>query len=517
MKSISLAILLLLTTSLTASCGGGGSSSNNDNSARTPPSRMSEKRTETPFSIVFESNVGLSRTVRINGTNIGLGPAFRHERPQLNDLSTNTSRTGIWFGSGTWSDPIGRDGSATAQRILSFIKSFQRQNDRENRQSGDLITVDFGVPKTVRFGRVSQNERNLIIRAIENLNSALPYRNRLRLGSELESLLSPEDIPEGEIHIHITNGKGNWFQEFHEDENDNPDRVLGIGGALANPDSGKPRILGGYALIDRGSVRRSVPKNDLYSTQMEFVITHELLHAYGIGAHADPNQYPSSILVPELRELLRSVPPLYTSLDGESLLAIHNISPGRDISSLTIQDLGPWEKNGFQLIGSIDDPRSSSMVVEFGATFRNGLSKPWAWGPRPNHSIRNNPELSGMDTATWNGSLIGYTRRGQTTSGDATITLNLENYSGQAFFDEIETWGVSVHPGSQGAGQRWQDGDLSYIIAVPNNGASERFVSVPDQKSDLGIVSGVFTGTLHTGATGIVEHPDLSAAFGAIR
>ncbi len=476
---------------------------------------MSRERIEPSFSTLSDSNVGIFRSVRTDGRNIGLGPAFQHERPRFSDLSTKTSEDGIEFGSGTWSDPRGRDGSQTANEILRYLRSFQRQANRERDQFGDLIIGGYARQKTVRIGSgVRENERRLIIRAIENLNTALPYQNRLSLGQDIARILSADEISDGEIHIHITNDKEDWL-EGYDDQFEDLERVLGIGGIATNPGLEIQDFVAGYALIDRNAVRRSTSINNSYPTQLEFVITHELLHAYGIGAHADPSRYPSSILVPEIPRFLRSLPPLFTSIDGEALLAIHIISPGTTIRSLTIGDLGPWEKNGYQLIGSINEPESSRPVVEFGATFRNGLSKPWAIGPRPSRWIRNNTSLSG--SATWNGSLLGFTRRGQTTSGDARITLNLRSFSGQANFDQIETWGVAAHPGTQGNGQLWKNGDLSYRIAVPNNGASERFVSISDQNNDLGIVSGVFTGPLHEGATGILEHPDLSAAFGAVR
>jgi len=443
---------------------------------------------------------------------------LQHERPELGDLDTRTSQHGITVGSGRWHDPSRRDGSASAETIVDFLVSFQIQSERETRENGDLIVGDYGQQRTLRIGDdISQLERKLIIRAIENLNSALSYENRLQLGKDVTEFLLPEEIPNGEIHIHITNGKGKWFDNSEEYKFENPERILGIGGVGIDQNTEMLRALKGYAWIDRNAINTLIPLDYRYSAYLEFVITHELLHAYGIGAHADPNKYRSSLLVPELPRDLRVVPPLFTSLDGEGLLAIHKIFPGTPVRSLSSGDLGPWENDGFQLVARMDKPDNGGADFEFGATFRNGLAKPWAIGPRPNTSIRNNTELLGMDRATWNGSLIGFTRRGQTASGNARIMIDLGNFTGQAKFEGIETWGNSVHPGTRGKGQVWQDGDLNYRIAVPNNGSAERFISISAPNDDPGKVIGVFTGARHEGATGIVEHPGLSAAFGAVR
>jgi len=513
-----LLILLLSAILLTVGCGGGGStplvipSKEDDNQSN------SVQPVGSSFRTLSDSEIGVFSRVRISDGSIGIGPAFQHERPELGDLDTRTSQHGITVGSGRWHDPSRRDGSASAETIVDFLVSFQIQSERETRENGDLIVGDYGQQRTLRIGDdISQLERKLIIRAIENLNSALSYENRLQLGKDVTEFLLPEEIPNGEIHIHITNGKGKWFDNSEEYKFENPERILGIGGVGIDQNTEMLRALKGYAWIDRNAINTLIPLDYRYSAYLEFVITHELLHAYGIGAHADPNKYRSSLLVPELPRDLRVVPPLFTSLDGEGLLAIHKISPGTPVRSLSSGDLGPWENDGFQLVARMDKPDNGGADFEFGATFRNGLAKPWAIGPRPNTSIRNNTELLGMDRATWNGSLIGFTRRGQTASGNTRIMIDLGNFTGQAKFEGIETWGNSVHPGTRGKGQVWQDGDLNYRIAVPNNGSAERFISISAPNDDPGKVIGVFTGARHEGATGIVEHPGLSAAFGAVR
>ncbi len=63
----------------------------------------------------------------------------------------------------------------------------------------------------------------------------------------------------------------------------------------------------------------------------------------------------------------------------------------------------------------------------------------------------------------------------------------------------------------------WQDGDLGYTIAIVREGTIEGFVSTSSSGDDPGVISGAFVGSEHEGAIGTVEHPDLSAGFGATR
>ena len=250
---------------------------------------------------------------------------------------------------------------------------------------------------------------------------------------------------------------------------------------------------------------------------MEFVVTHELLHAWGMGAHVDPEAYPDALLVPRVRRDLREVPRLWLTVEGEALLAEINISPGTRVSDLTVADLGPWEDDGFHLLGQIALGGTSAGDMQFGAAHRNGLGRPWAWGPVPETRLRDSPEMSGLRTATWAGSLLGFTGAGRTVAGDAEIGIDLASLQGRADFRDLESWAQETHPGAPGSGQLWGDGDLDYTIGVRTEAGTEVLVSIFAAGDDPGVVTGAFVGARHEGATGVLEHPDLSAAFGVAR
>ncbi|MCY3874220.1 MAG: hypothetical protein OXF88_08005 [Rhodobacteraceae bacterium] len=342
----------------------------------------------------------------------------------------------------------------------------------------------------------------MVIAALRNINTALPWNRRILLGPDISTPSATEDIPTGEIHVHFTNGRTSWPDR----EDGYPPRILGIGGA--NIDREVYKILSGFAYIDRTAVGTD-------RTAMEFVITHELLHAYGIGAHVDPTRYPNSIMVPSLRH--RYVPRIFLTLDGEALLAESKIRPGTPISSLTPTDLGPWSSTAFHLLGWIDLGGENNDLMQFGAGFRNGLSKPWAYGPVPMTLLQDNPGLAGQRRATWTGHLLGFTGIGRTVAGDAEIGIDLQRLHGRADFTNLESWDVNSHPGTPGSGRLWGDGDLGYTVGVMRNGNVEGFVSIFAAGDDPGVVTGAFVGKAHEGATGVLEHPDLSASFGAVR
>ncbi len=496
-----LAAILLL-----SACGGGGAPPSSGDDVRpkppvpapapTPPSPPPH-----PLAKPLPAEVGVSQF----GRQVGIGPAFSSERPDISDLETRSRRGAFALGSGRWRDLFGRDGSATAAEVVRFLRSFQTQHHRED--GGDLIFVDFGVQKTLRIDASARaSERMATITALRNINTSLPWRHRILLGPDISDRLAPEDIPEDEIHVHFTDGRATW-PDLEEGEDYEPN-ILGIGGS--NLDREAYRVLGGYTYIDRQAVGRD-------ATRMEFVVAHEILHAWGMGAHADPDTYPDVLLVPALPRNLNEVPRLWLTVEGEALLAEIKIGPGTRVSDLTVADLGPWEEDGFQLLGQTSLGGTDADAMQFGTGYRNGLGRPWAWGPVPATRLRDNPEMSGRSTATWIGSLLGFTGAGRPVAGDAEIGIDLSSLQGRADFRELESWAQEMHPGAPGSGLRWGDGDLGYTIGVATDAGTEVFVSTFAAGDDPGMVTGVFVGARHEGAAGVLEHPDLSAAFGAAR
>ena len=480
---------------LLSACGGGGPSSTDDEGTA-PPSPPPH-----PFAKPPTAEVGKSS----GGRHVGIGPAFAQERPDIDDLETRSPRGALEVASGRWRDPLGRDGSASDAEVVRFLRAFQTQQDREG--GGELIFIDFGAQKTLRIDSTARaSERRATIAALRNINTSLPWKHRILLGPDISERAAPEDVPDDEIHIHFTNGKALW-PENDDGEGYEPN-VLGIGGT--NVDREAQRALGGYTYIDRQAVGRD-------DVRMEFVVVHELLHAWGMGAHVDPNAYPAAILVPALPRDLNEVPRLWLTVEGEALLAEIKIAPGTRVSDLTVNDLGPWDDDGFHLLGQTRLDGTDAAAMQFGAGYRNGLGKPWIWGPVPATRLRDTPELTGRRTATWAGSLLGFSGAGRPVTGDADIGIDMTSLQGRADFTELESWDRETHPGEPGSGHLWGDGDLGYTIDVRPEAGTEVFVSTFAAGDDPGVVTGAFVGARHEGAAGVLEHPDLSAAFGATR
>ena len=102
-------------------------------------------------------------------------------------------------------------------------------------------------------------------------------------------------------------------------------------------------------------------------------------------------------------------------------------------------------------------------------------------------------------------------------AGAAEIGIDFRRLDGRADFTGLESWESGIHPGAPGSGQRWGDGDLGYSVAVEQAGTRASIHSTFAPEDDPGIVTGALVGTAHEGAAGVLEHPDLSAAFGAVR
>ena len=446
---------------------------------------------------------------------LGFGPAFESERPAITDLdsATESTRSGFKVRSGDWRDSRGRDGTRTAQQAIDYLQSLQDLFSRNKRRldptattGNELVTVDFGEQKTVRvYHTATAEDRRLLLTTLQEVNTALPYNQRLLLGEDTTSLVTTAaSVPRNEILVYFTDGKANWPQGDYDD-------ALGIGGTVTfDPqDNKKFVVFGGYVFIDN---QNRVTSNLVHQK----VIAHEIVHAFGMGTHADPTQFPLSLMVPTTLNF-RRVPLFYLNDDGDGVLAASTIGGGRTVADLNVADhLDSWTSSAFHLLG-YKNLNSANQQIEFGAGFRNGLSKPWIYGIEPTAPLQNNQAFQGVDSATWNGSLMGFSASGETVAGDAKVEIVFSSSNGTVDFDNLEQWGVKSHPGTAGSGDMWGDGDLDYSVRLSNEGNINRFESTFADDDDPGVVSGTFVGSQHEGAAGIVEHPDLSAAFGATR
>ena len=495
-------VLVFVCAVALAGCGGGGSSSGGGSGAQD----------------ASDSNAGVSPGANLTppgkGSNsgyLGIGTAFLGQSPAASSLpaTRQTPMGNIWVRSGNWRDP--RDGSHSASEVIAYLKSFQTQENKDaaeqGKEPGDLRTLKFEKSKRVlRLYGATSNEKELVRKAVAEINTALPYNMRITIDQDLSrqivDLTEDEEhyAPAGQIHLHFTRGKSSWTTADYDVN------TLGIGGTSldCNETQTLCAVTSGFVFIDRIAVGSD--------QDMLWVLKHELLHAYGIVAHSNPEKYPDSVLGPILVDNPGNKPPIYLSIDGEGLLALTRIPPGTLVDDLNASHLGNWTDTGFHLLGYA--PLGDSFV-QFGVGWRNGLAKPWAYGPKPDTTLRNN--LGTTDSAIWKGTLLGFSGAGNTVAGEAQIAIDLSSMDGDADFTRLEYWAQGSHPGTSGSGRTWGNGDLGYSINVSRGDYGEGFVSTSATGDDPGSVSGMFVGAAHEGATGILEHPDLSAAFGGTR
>ena len=324
------------------------------------------------------------------------------------------------------------------------------------------------------------------------INSTLPQNKRILIGPEALPLTSVDLIPYGQIFIDFA-AKWDWIPSSEAPAVLVPSYVYEW-----EPVSQRWEIRhmrAGHAWIDP----------DAFHTQAEFVrvLVRVMLHALGLRGHSLVDQFPESILRNERSTFLPTdnhVP----EIDADGLLAIYTrLAPGTKPEFLTANSLAPWENESLRMHGELDSPEGAA----FGVAFRNGLARPWAFGPEPSSAISESQGLSG--SATWVGALLGFTPEGSSVAGRAEISADLELLTGRADFTELQEWSS---PEWQDAGNwsMWGDGDLGYTIAVGGN-------IIRETGGDEGILTGSFVGRQHEGAVGTLERRDLSAAFGGSR
>ena len=313
---------------------------------------------------------------------------------------------------------------------------------------------------------------NRVLDAIRFINAALPHGMKIEV---------PSSEPVGQV---FELQPDTIYVEFVDD-------ISSAGRTWAFPDMENGGIRHSYVKL----LKTSQFGNDPYLFGVTLA-AHELLHALGLSHVASdftsimPSHggifgladQPLSVLHPIDREALRAV---YGRLDnGDSPLAF-----------------GPW-------LGSSIHIHGNGPHTGFGVAFRNGYVEPWAYGSIPDTDLSDNTALSG--SVSWSGTLLGFTPDASAVSGDAEIGVDLSTLTGLAAFTSLEAWSPRMAPGQAGTGVMWKDGDLVYLISVDGN-------TFRETGGDEGMLTGVFVGPNHEGATGTLERTDLTAAFGAER
>ena len=426
-----------------------------------------------------------------------------------------------------------QDGTA-ADRIIEFLGQHVGATTSSSGGEYTFTTTTSGLqtfsgPPTVRLAAGTSNEfTQYAIRAVQLINTALPYEQRIQFSSiPAPALAAIEDIPDGEIFIDFAASDDNWNLAIRDyrpgssavAENDpirkwdteqqrweskemraahvwfDLERIRNAAYVL-NPNTGQYE----ETLLDTPVTD---PEVRVYSEESIFsTLVHELLHNMGFIAHNDGARFEDSIMRDTFALVVESLP----AIDSDALLAAYaRLEPGTEPEELSAQNLGPWTDTSFHIRGNFEFPGGKAA---FGVASRNGRAQPWASGPTPWTELTDNAALSG--TVTWSGALLGITLSDETISGSTSLTIELSTLSGQLDFTGLESWGTNSAPGEMGQGSIWGDGDLAYSIEVHGN-------SFIQNGGDDGEVTGTFLGAAHEAMGGVLERNDLAAGFGGVR
>lgn len=367
---------------------------------------------------------------------------------------------------------------SSKEKILRYLEYFPNKF----RERGRWALKDKNI--IVKYtGDASSDDIERLARAIQHINVALPKGSKLRMDKSL-STESARDIL------------------FNDDESIAADIVVDFKDKQSDrvPDNGGAARRYYYEEHIRNSkVEITIGRNydisrnygDWYGT---YIVAHELIHALGFSGGHVPQDY-DSIMSP-ITDISKHTnanpqPPISVlyQLDREATQVLFD--PNK---------LDYWNEDSKHLV-------LKGEYAIWGAAYRNGYIEPWAYGNIPNQSL-SDAKLG--TSATWLGTIAGWTPSGDTVSGDASINVIFENMTGSANFTDLESWAAGTAPGESETGVPWNNGDLAYDIAVRGN-------SFKQTGGDDGLLTGAFTGSKHQGAAGTLQRDDLTAAFGAQR
>ena len=395
-----------------------------------------------------------------------------------------------------------RDGIGAAE-VIAYLQadafSYGAGDDEDNSDAqlipGGLVFRFAVAPPTVRVAEGTPAALiDETVRVVQAINAALPREWQLRFGPEPLPAVTPAPA-DGEILVTFA-PQARWPVEAIPPV----DEDIGLA---------EPR----YAIIPTGDPevpwrieivagRVWVDPSQTGGMERLGVIAHELIHLLG-RSHVDPGRFPETLMVAGGSEELSEH--ILHPLDREALHAVYGRLQAGTTPGRLAEELGPWSDTSMHVRGEIEIGEGE---IAFGAALRNGLAQPWALGPTPDTDLRDNAALSG--SVLWTGRLLGLTPHAETVAGATELTVDLPTLSGSLNFSGLEHWPANATPGTVGSGAAWNDGRLSYGIAVRGN----TFVQTG---GDAGLVTGAFFGPSHEGMGGVLVRADLSAGFGGKR
>lgn len=425
--------------------------------------------------IEVESNPALQPPVR--GGYIGVGPRYQ-DYESLESLSRSGS-LGMVLSYGTIQDGTGR----TAEYLAHDAGAHGRIR-RFGVEPPTVVVAEGADPRSIEE----------TLSAVQTINASLPDSWQLRFASQ-PAAANAVRPPDGHIVVEFQ-PREDWPAEYAlEPEAGSHAR------RFYSPDGSE--IVSGHIWMDVGRLRYY---------QRDPVLFHELLHTLGRN-RLDGTQFPATIMndPPEGSPVHELHP-----LDRDALLAVYGwLGPGTTTDQMH-ERLGPWSEESKNLVGSfgIHCPPFAECVgpvsVDFGVSTRNGLVQSWVAGwfsdygaPRSNDGSR---------VVFWAGNLVGFTPTYRPVVGKVSLELDTETLYGELAFRDLESW--TAEPGAAGTGNRWEDGDLDYTVAVRENISETALVSIA---GDDGVITGRFYGVDQEGMAGVLERDDLKAAFGGRR
>ena len=447
-----------------------------------------------------------------------------------NDLTPIETHSGVVISSGRL-----RDGEE-ADRVLEFLETHVGGGPSK---AGEAYTFERGITglstfldrPIVRLAVGTSDEyAAYAVRAVQLINTALPYEARVRFSSDpAPPLAAIEDVPDGEIFVDFAPTRDDWnlanptypsyvhalaepseYLEYNSDTQLWESKGMRAGHVwfsiehllnqawVLNPDTGQFELeLLETPVVESDTILKVHNELDILSTMV-----HEILHVLGFLGHNDTARFPDSIMQDLTLLYIDHLP----GIDGEALLAAYTrFEPGTSPEALSVENLGPWDDTSLHLRGDIAFAGGNAA---FGVASRNGLAQPWAFGPTPWTDLADNPILS--ETVVWSGRLLGFTPAVEPVGGAADLAVELETLDGQLDFTELEHWGANTAPGPVGSGRIWGDGDLRYLVNILGN----TFVQTG---GDEGTVTGAFFGPVHEAMGGVLERTDMTAGFGGTR
>ena len=450
---------------------------------------------------------------------------------------------------------LGNPSIASSSDVLKYLQQYSYEVEDGGLSVPLLAFEELPVIRLVEG--YSQLELNTTIRAIDAINAWLPYDKHITLGDDVVEeqvgydhfdnviTLFWKDIDvlnKGRVGPKIAGSASRLeSNSLHEGENA---RVLNGHVNMANIvlHEGTPGFHyegDSLAIYNRGHIdsRFSTVLHEL----MHVLFSHDSIEDRTAGYDSHNYEYWHLIHIP-VALFPRSTMAYASSsavsanelasIDGETLQAIYTKFPTQiNHDELSTESLGPWDDYVIRYEGSfnqeiktpvtrklliteemleegiLDTDEHRPLTAGFGVDWRNGIAKPWIVGGATYRSFTDSG-LAG--TATWKGDLVGFTPLQEAVHGDSSIEVDVARFAGSADFTGLEHWGEGEAPGNVGTGEQWMDGDLHYSVEIDNN-------YIRSNGGDTGYVSGRFVGDEHEGAVGIMEHPYLTAAFGAVR